>query len=189
MGDGLATLHFFFSLGASSEKVRRFVQAFSQATSRDAAKLEIELPPEALSDSFDPRATEVIRRIALSKGKMTAGFFEFSYHAKYAALAAHELSSVNEDPRRWPPGTTGFLELDLLVHADVAVRAASGLELPKETLDEGRAIAAQVGEIARGTRGGDRAREFEAISNRLWTWHSRIATGVPFELRLRSQKR
>jgi ABC-type multidrug transport system fused ATPase/permease subunit len=176
LGDNLAQLHYVFLIGAESETARRYEEITAQTVRNDAAKLEIELPPEELSASYDPHATEIIQRIKRSRGTQTAAIFAFVYHSESASWAADWLSRPTGSSRRLDV-ESGLLRLSMQFHAHAAVQLARALLPTKEILGEADAIESQLSKMSESSSGG-RPEEFKAINERLSSLSSTVTLRV-----------
>jgi hypothetical protein len=177
--------HFLFLSVDSSEKARKLIQGFSRAASREAAALAIELPPRELTGSFDPKATEIIRRISFSKGREVAAMFAISYHGNQALFVAQRLDVI----RNVPNFEEDILKLILRIHMNETLSAAKELGLPGKVIAEGEVISAEINRAAESAGDDRQGSSLEASRGRFSEWLSRITTGVPFELTLRSHTR
>lgn len=172
LGDNLADLHYLFLIGAESETARRYEEITVQTVRNHAAKLEIELPPDELSASYDPHATEIVQRIKRSKGSQAAAVFAFAYHAKCASWVANKLGQPTGSGQR-PDFEGRLLSLSMQFHGRAAVGIARLLLPPKEISGQAEAIEEQLSKMSESSSGG-RPEEFKAIYDGLNGLHSTV---------------
>jgi hypothetical protein len=190
LGDSLATLHYLILVGADSETARRYKEVTAQSVRDQAAKLEIEVPPEELSASYDPHANEIIQRIDRTKGRLSATIFTFAYHAQYASWVAVALSRPTGYGQR-PAFEESMLSLHMNIHARDAVRASRLLPLPDESLRKGDAIESQLRELSESS-GEGRPEDFKRIGDGISSLHSSVKLWVyliPIQPEKRAERR
>ena len=172
LGHNLAELDYLFLIGAESETARRYKEITVQSVRNEAAKLEIEVPPEELTASYDPHATEIMQRIKASKGDQTAAVFAFAYHSESGSLAAGGLARSTSSNQR-SDAEDGLLRLFMQFHARRALQLARILLPTKEILQESDAVESQLRKLSESDSEG-RPEEFKAVQAGLTSLHSAV---------------
>lgn len=173
LGESLATVHATLSRAGNSEKARRLTALYwDQFGKKEAARLGVTVPASALTDQFDPRVEEEMRRIAAQNGTLLAHCFAFSYHSAYASDVAKDLANVTA--ANDPFGSYRFQDVILTVHTDLALRSARELG-EADILQAAETLPREIRTATRLPLSPERARAMATLHRKLGDWHASLA--------------